>query len=413
MTPKRKGKEIESSGSGAGRNKATVKNHGINFKDDKQRSMYKSLISRLISACRYPDVNAMDRLGIEDHVIRLLNNLGLVERLKPMRGFENFTYEFLSLANAGYIHDSWDQSLKPAYYDPVAFWKSITGLNQYNSRSNKGRKEVGMMRTDELFMLWAMLYNRPVNTCYYLLDYLVYVANKKLDDKSDIVVGGIITFIARKIGSERPRRHSEGKATHDLDDAKSTGGKQGMADALTEMTKRSSYFQQIEEDVQKYTKHIIELRSSITNFKTKEMTELIKFHKDVESVLSRFEGFPSKKLEAIRMAAALFNKLDSILNELQNVNIVTPVTQVLDKIERYFNKERRINNNSDGKRKECGGKLLWRAFQFAFRVYTFAGGHDDRADKLIRELAKEIESDPNQPWLCFDLFYNDLDNISI
>jgi hypothetical protein len=55
-------------------------------------------------------------------------------------------------------------------------------------------------------------------------------------------------------------------------------------------------------------------------------------------VLSRFEGFPSKKLEAIRMAAALFNKLDSILNELQNVNIVTPVTQVLDKIERYFNK---------------------------------------------------------------------------
>lgn len=47
---------------------------------------------------------------------------------------------------------------------------------------------------------------------------------------------------------------------------------------------------------------------------------------------------------------------------------------------------------SDGKRKEYA-KLLWRAFQFAFRVYTFAGGHDDRADKLTRELAKEIESD--------------------
>jgi hypothetical protein len=42
-----------------------------------------------------------------------------------------------------------------------------------------GRKEVGMMRTDELFMLWAILYNRPVNICYYLLDYLVSVANKK------------------------------------------------------------------------------------------------------------------------------------------------------------------------------------------------------------------------------------------
>jgi len=96
MAPKRKGKEIESSESGAGRKKATVKHHGINFKDDKQRSRYKSLISRPISACRYLDVNVLDRLGIEDHVIRLLNNLGLVEMLKPMRGFENFTYEFLS-----------------------------------------------------------------------------------------------------------------------------------------------------------------------------------------------------------------------------------------------------------------------------------------------------------------------------
>lgn len=57
--------------------------------------------------------------------------------------------------------------------------------------------------------------------------------------------------------------------------------------------------------------------------------------------------------------------------------------------------ERRYNvAPSDGKRKECA-RLLWRAFQFAFRVYTFAGGHDDRADKLTRELATEIESDPN------------------
>ena len=170
--------------------------------------MYKSLISRTIFRCRYPDVNAMDRLGIEEDVIRLLKNLGLVEMLKPMRGFENLTYEFLSfisfttdrsktdnpdyrvafrllnvdyemsleafcselsLANAGYIHDSWDQTLRPVDYDPVAFWKSITGSNQYNSRSNKisnihnsvlrylqrvmactiwGRKEEGMMRID-------------------------------------------------------------------------------------------------------------------------------------------------------------------------------------------------------------------------------------------------------------------------
>jgi hypothetical protein len=49
-------------------------------------------------------------------------------------------------------------------------------------------------------MLWAMLYIHPVNICYYLLDYLVSIAKKKLDDKGDIVAGGIITFIAMKFG---------------------------------------------------------------------------------------------------------------------------------------------------------------------------------------------------------------------
>jgi len=48
-------------------------------------------------------------------------------------------------------------------------------------------------------MLWAMLNDRPVNTCYYLLDYLASVGAKS-DVRSEIVVGGIITFIARKFG---------------------------------------------------------------------------------------------------------------------------------------------------------------------------------------------------------------------
>jgi hypothetical protein len=30
-------------------------------------------------------------------------------------------------------------------------------------------------------------------------------------------------------------------------------------------------------------------------------------------VLARFEGFPSKKLEALRMAAALYSKLDGVV----------------------------------------------------------------------------------------------------
>ena len=47
-----------------------------------------------------------------------------------------------------------------------------------------------MMRIDELFMLWAMHYNHPVNICYYFLDYLVSIAKRKPDYKGDIVVGG-------------------------------------------------------------------------------------------------------------------------------------------------------------------------------------------------------------------------------
>jgi hypothetical protein len=106
----------------------------------------------------------------------LLGNLGWIDMLRPMRGYENFTYEFLSsivftkdnlnfenpdhrvsfrlmnidyemslqhfcdemgFANAGFIHDSWDQDLKPADYQPAIFWKRITGLRQFSTRSNK------------------------------------------------------------------------------------------------------------------------------------------------------------------------------------------------------------------------------------------------------------------------------------
>lgn len=38
-------------------------------------------------------------------------------------------------------------------------------------------------------------------------------------------------------------------------------------------------------------------------------------------------------------------------------------------------------------------RMLWMAFQLAFRVYNFAGGQDDRAARLSREVAHEIETD--------------------
>ncbi|KAK2631795.1 hypothetical protein EUGRSUZ_L02437 [Eucalyptus grandis] len=128
----------------------------------------------------------------------------------------------------------------------------------------------------------------------------------------------------------------------------SCGGKQGMVDALAEMTKRSAYFQQIEEDVQNYATIIKELKGTIISFKTKDMAELLKFHNHVEphlkkltdetQVLARFEGFPTKKLESLRTAAALYSKLNSIIVELHNYKIVPPLGKLLDKVQCYFNK---------------------------------------------------------------------------
>ena len=87
--------------------------------------------------------------------------------VRPIRGFENFTYEFLSsiaftkdrlnfdnpnhrvsfrlmnidyeisleknflemdFANAGFIHDSWNHDLKLEDYNLATFWERITGL---------------------------------------------------------------------------------------------------------------------------------------------------------------------------------------------------------------------------------------------------------------------------------------------
>jgi len=96
MASKRKGKEVEGSGSGAGKKQAVVWNHDIVFKDPEQRDRNKTLVSRPLSACRYPDSGVMNTLGIRDNVVRLLNTLGWFEMLRPRERFENFTYEFLS-----------------------------------------------------------------------------------------------------------------------------------------------------------------------------------------------------------------------------------------------------------------------------------------------------------------------------
>jgi len=45
-------------------------------------------------------ITNMIRLGIRDNVYMLLNRLGWVDLLRPMKDFENFTYEFLISINS-------------------------------------------------------------------------------------------------------------------------------------------------------------------------------------------------------------------------------------------------------------------------------------------------------------------------
>ncbi|KAH7654807.1 Formin homology 2 domain (FH2 domain)-containing protein [Dioscorea alata] len=281
-------------------------------------------------------------------------------------------------------------------------------------------------------------------------------ANTKL--KRSTTMGTLYRLLKGKVeGSSLDGKTSNAKKSQVGASSGANKG-QGMADALAEMTKRSAYFRQIEEDVEKHSMSIMEMKSAIESFKTKDMLELINFRQDIEKrlecltdetqVLARFDSFPYKKLETVRMASALFLKLEAIVTNLKNWKMVGPISQQLDKVESYFNKmkeevdaiergreeeskvflanniefdfgvlirikelmvdlssscvEMVLKENKEAKdmvvtRSKSNGlsKALWRAFQLAFRVYNFAGGQDDRADRLTTELAHEIETCPH------------------
>ncbi|CAN1810747.1 Uncharacterized protein At4g04980 [Linum perenne] len=246
-------------------------------------------------------------------------------------------------------------------------------------------------------------------------------SNTKLKRSSNM--GNLYRVLKGRVEGGTQIRSQNGRGSPNSNNA---GGKLGMADALAEITRRSAYFRQIEEDAQTYAEEITRLKRELSSFKTKDMTELVSFYNYVESVLenltdesqvlARFEGFPQKKLEAIRSAAALFCKLKRTVTDLQAWKIESPLQRLLDKMERYFSKEAVVDlssncmelaikvkfskvverkdfeNNGAQPSKTCC-KTMWRTFQFAFRVYTFAGGHDDRADRLTRELGQQIEED--------------------
>jgi hypothetical protein len=72
------------------------------------------------------------------------------------------------------------------------------------------------VRADELFILWAMVNNRAVNTGYYLLNHLAYVAAQP---KGKMMAGGLISFIGWKLKAKLATDEIgiEGKYTIDID----------------------------------------------------------------------------------------------------------------------------------------------------------------------------------------------------
>ncbi|CAN1810755.1 Uncharacterized protein At4g04980 [Linum perenne] len=184
-------------------------------------------------------------------------------------------------------------------------------------------------------------------------------SNTKLKRSSNM--GNLYRVLKGRVEGGTQIRSQNGRGSPNSNNA---GGKLGMADALAEITRRSAYFRQIEEDAQTYAEEITRLKRELSSFKTKDMTELVSFYNYVESVLenltdesqvlARFEGFPQKKLEAIRSAAALFCKLKRTVTDLQAWKIESPLQRLLDKMERYFSK---INGEVDAferiKDEEC------------------------------------------------------------
>eukprot|EP00249_Psilotum_nudum_P001753 c14414_g1_i1 orf=1010-3172(+) len=241
------------------------------------------------------------------------------------------------------------------------------------------------------------------------------------------------------------------------------GAREGMAKALAEITRKSAYFRKIEDDVQQYASSVLELKSALECFETDHMETLLEFHQRVEArleqltdesqVLARFEGFPSKKLGTIRMAAAIYSRLRSLLDQIERWRVEPPAYNQVEKITLFFNKfkveveaiertkdddskhfatqnvyfsfdvithikeatvdlssalsslvlkesrERKTPNtkgttvlSKDMKRMGPAFEMLWKAFDLSFRVYNFAGGHDENAHDLTTQLAKEMET---------------------
>ncbi|KAG8658414.1 hypothetical protein MANES_03G146300v8 [Manihot esculenta] len=160
----------------------------------------------------------------------------------------------------------------------------------------------------------------------------------------------------------------------------SSGGREGMSATLAELSKRSTYFLQIQEDIQKYAKSIFELKAAINSFQTNDMVKLLKFRNHFESilgvltdesqVLAKFEDFPTQKLETLRAAAALYSKLETIVATLKNWEIVPPLSKLLDKVECYIRKIKVQVDAFERNKDEESKKFKSHNIEFDFLMFT-------------------------------------------
>ncbi|XP_039683862.1 uncharacterized protein [Medicago truncatula] len=237
-----KGKGVHVGGTSCGTKKQGKLNERGLILNKSERERYKMLLNRDIVPNRYPDSATLQALGIDDNVTTLISNIGWKDFVGETHfTFETSTFEFLSTVNfnhdthntthpnhtvsfslgnveynmsltefsdimgfesTGVIHVSRNHDVRHRGYDKHGFWFQITGRKRYECKTAKasmiqnsvfrylhrvmactifGRPETATVRSDELFLLWAMVHKCPVNTGYYLLDHLTYVAEQPKD----------------------------------------------------------------------------------------------------------------------------------------------------------------------------------------------------------------------------------------
>lgn len=258
------------------------------------------------------------------------------------------------------------------------------------------------------------------------------------------------------------------------------GGGGGLGDALNELASRSPYMQAIQSDVEDYGPDLRNLAREIASFKTDDMKALVSFRARVDDLLDSLtdEGkvlaqafpdgdWPSGKVEAIRVAASVHERLEAArerldgLKDFGSANASAPpapgqsptakVQAALDmareaveswdkeedaSIKRFAGVGVAFPRNAGSAVKlaaskaaarwltaatgvaraarsehnvldmsempESVGRALkrvashaWDAWQFAYRVYTFAGGASEDMESASAAAAEELEQWPS------------------